>query len=1697
MTRRPIAGRWWARGASAVLASALVLPLAMSGASADVEPPPEDGEEFSALVFSKTAGFRHGSIPAGIAAIEELGEENNFAVDTTENAEDFTEENLANYDVVVWLSTTGDVLNDEQQAAFEAYIQGGGGYAGIHAASDTEYEWPWYGELVGAYFASHPPGTPNADVTVVDQVHPSTDHLPTTWNRTDEWYNYRDNPRGDVHVLATLDETTYDPANNAMGHDHPIAWCHDYDGGRSWYTGGGHTNESFSEPAFVEHILGGIQTAAGVVDGDCAATVESSFEQTTLVIGEQNVGEPIALAVLPNGDVLHSARDGRIFYTTADSESHTAGTIPVYSHDEDGLQGIAVDANFAENRWVYAYYAPPLDTPAGDAPEFGTAEQFAAFDGYNQLSRFTLTDQNTIDLASEQKILEVEADRGTCCHAGGEIDFDADGNLWLSTGDDTNPFASNGYTPIDERADRNPAWDAQRSSANTNDLRGKLLRISVNEDGSYDIPEGNLFEDTELTRPEIYAMGFRNPFRFAVDQETGWVHLGDYGPDAGSANPDRGPGGQVEFNLIKEPGNYGWPYCHGDNDAYIDYDFGTGESGQAFDCANPVNESPNNTGLTELPPVVPAWLPYDGGSVPELGSGSESPMGGPTYRYDPELDSETKWPEYFDGKTFNYDWGRGWIREFVTDDEGNLVDILPTLDHLDVKVPIAVEFGPDGAMYVLDYGTGGYFTGAADSAVYRIDYVAGSRNPSATISTSTTNGQAPLTVEFDGSGSSDPEGEPLTYAWDFENDGTVDDTGATASHTYTEEGQYTARLTVTAGEGEDARTGTTTVNIIVGNSAPQVTLEIPEDGSMFGFGDQVPYRVTVTDAEDGEIDCSDVRVEYILGHDAHGHPLSSTTGCEGVIVTPTDDGHGLDADIFGVINASYIDQGAGDLPALRDDDEAVLRLRNQQAEFYTDSEGVNVFDKDGARGGAQVGDIHDGDWISFDPMNFVNIDGVSVRYASNGAGGTLEIRQGAVDGPVAATLQLDPTGGWETWDVSETVPITDAGGEGPVYFVFTGDTTEALFDVDEIRFSGRGAAANAAPTVSVEATPVRGSAPLEVTFSATAEDPDGDDVTYAWDFGDGSTGEGAEATHTYTEAGTFTATVTASDPGGAEATATVQITVNAPAMQCFDGRSDDFTGDSLDTDRWSVVRPDHNLRVSNGSLIMPTSETDIYGTNNSDTPNIVLQDLPDGPFTATTKLTLPADRAYQQAGLIIYGDDDNYAKMALQARNTTQASLADRIFQFIREEGGVPNEVGDSNSPNLGADYPTTVWVRFTSDGEDLRASYSADGVAFTEMAETKSLAGIENPRVGMFAVQGTDRGFAPVDAAFDNFTITPDDSVLPVDPDDEFDGAVLDGCRWDIVRPDPDHMRVVDGQLELDATTGDIYVGDNGTPSNFVLQDVEGDWTVETVVDVSETTQQYEQGGLMVHVDDDNYVKLDMLTTNTAGSTVTRNVELRSEVDAVIQNPQPNSPGISATTVHLRLAKAGETFTGSYSVDGETWTTLPAVTNAGVAADGRVGLFAVGAASTAEPTIRFDYFRVLGDELPDPVLVPVEKVSIGLYSLIPWVGDEGLPSVLARLAEIGLENIEPYGSNFDGYTAEQFREMVDSIGLNVLSSHYNVGEANFDQTLEYVETLGQQYVGSGGFPAPGIGSYENTLATAEAMDRLGQRSVEAGVGKL
>ncbi|MEV4526279.1 carbohydrate-binding protein [Streptosporangium sp. NPDC049304] len=779
---------------------------------------------------------------------------------------------------------------------------------------------------------------------------------------------------------------------------------------------------------------------------NAVALAAPGYTQVTLAKGAAETGEPMGLTVLPNRGVLHTSRDGTIRYTDVLGNTKVALTIPVYTHDEEGLQSIKADPNFASNRWVYVYYAPPLSTPAGDAPASGTAAQFAPFNGVNRLARYTVNADHTLNAASAVTVLDVPTSRGMCCHVGGDIDFDAAGNLYLSTGDDTNPFDSSGYTPIDERTDRNPAYDAQRTSANSNDLRGKVLRIRPSAAGGYTIPSGNMFAPgTANTRPEIYAMGFRNPFRMNVDKATGIVYLGDYGPDAGTASATRGPAASVSFERITQPGFYGWPYCSQFNVPYIDFTFPSGPSGAAFNCAGgPVNTSRNNTGLTQLPASRAAWLPYGvGQDRSELCCGSWSPMNAPVYNYDAGLASDVKFPASMNGKVFIGEFGRRWIKTVTLASGGGVgaIEAFPAWTGTQV---MDMEFGPDGALYVLDYGTG-WFGGDANSAVYRIEYNSGTgQAPIPVINATPKAGNAPLTVQFSSAGTTDPDGDPITYAWDFTTNGSTDSTAANPSFIYAANGTYTATLTVSDNTGRSA-----TASTVISVGQPTVTLNLPLNGRVFNFGDAIPFQISVTDPNSPTVDCSRVKINYILGHDSHGHQMTSATGCSGTIQTPVDGEHDANANIFGVFDAEYTP--AGSTTAVHAP-QAVLQPRTRQAEHYSAQQGVQIVAKPSANGGNAVGHVESGDWISFTPYNLTGVTSFTARVASAGAGGTLTLRAGSATGTVIGTATVAPTGGWENW-VNVTGTVTPPSGTTNLFLVFTGGTG-SLFDVDSFTFNG-------------------------------------------------------------------------------------------------------------------------------------------------------------------------------------------------------------------------------------------------------------------------------------------------------------------------------------------------------------------------------------------------------------------------------------------------------------------------------------------------------------------------------------------------------------------------------------------------------------------------------------------------------------------
>ena len=416
----------------------------------------------------------------------------------------------------------------------------------------------------------------------------------------------------DLNVLLSIDETSYQGGTNGAGH--PMTWYHAFDGGRAWYTALGHTDESYADPNFLTLLTNGIRWA---VEGPAldyrkaiAVRVPSDPGLVKTVLSQGQFTEPTEMAVLPNGDVMVVERRGRVLrYRAADRSLTVMGQIPVYWQSgvngvnaEEGLLGVTADPGFAENRYLYLFYSP-----VGPS--------------VNRLARFTLTD-DSLALGSEKVVLEFFSQRKICCHTGGSLAFGPEGNLYLSTGDNSTPFdvpgqriANHGFAPLDNRPGREP-YDARRSSANSNDLRGKIVRIRISPDGSSTIPPGNLFPPgTPNTRPEIFAMGTRNAYRLS------------------------GP----VFRAERYPG---------------------------------------------------------GGAL----------------------------PPYYDGKLIIYDWIRNWIKAVTLTDAGDYEAMEPFLPGVKFAAPIDVELGPDGSLYVLEYGIG-WFKQNSDAGLSRIAAVGSPKLP--------------------------------------------------------------------------------------------------------------------------------------------------------------------------------------------------------------------------------------------------------------------------------------------------------------------------------------------------------------------------------------------------------------------------------------------------------------------------------------------------------------------------------------------------------------------------------------------------------------------------------------------------------------------------------------------------------------------------------------------------------------------------------------------------------------------------------------------------------------------------------------------------------------------------------------------------------------------------------------------------------
>ncbi|MEO5564596.1 MAG: ThuA domain-containing protein, partial [Chitinophagaceae bacterium] len=831
------------------------------------------------LVFTRASGYVHASIPNGVAAMQKMGAANGFEVDSSSNADLFNEDSLQKYAAVVFIHTTGNVLNYKQEAAFERYIQAGGGFVGIHAAADGEYDWGWYGRLIGGYFSSHPEQQ-TAKFIIKDKNFGATNFFTDTiWERKDELYNYK-KLSPDIHVLITIDETSYKGGTN--GAFHPMSWYHDFDGGRSFYTALGHTEESYTEENYLKHLLGGIQYAMGdnsELDYSKAKTQlppeEDRFAKTELVKGA--FFEPTEMTILPNFDILVTQRRGEILlYKNETKTIRQAGFLNVYwktlhtpgVNAEEGVMGLAKDPNYAKNNRVYIYYSP-------------------ADSSVNRLSRFTFKN-DTLDLSTEKVIIEVKSQREICCHTGGSIAFGADGLLYFSTGDNSTPFdepkqqfVNNGFAPLND-APGHMQYDARRSSGNTNDLRGKIIRIKVNEDGSYDIPEGNLFpKGTDKTRPEIYLMGNRNPYRISVDQKNGNLYWGEVGPDAANDSTDtRGPRGYDELNQARKAGFFGWPLFVGNNSPYHSYDYTTGATGAIFDPQHPINESRNNTGLRELPAVSPAfiWYPYAvSRDFPQLGTGGRNAMAGPVY-YTDMYPKKMRLPDYYNGKLIIYDWIRGWIKAVTMLPNGDFDKMEPFFESIKVNSLIDMEVGPDGKLYLLEYGSG-WFTRNADAAISRIDYNSGNISPKVTAThVSKTSGVLPFAVKVSVE-ARDADNGKLSYVWNMGDGSTKETSVPEVEHTYTKVGDFKISVEVKDDGGASVKNDITSV--YAGNEEPVVDIQLTEGNRSFYLpGKPFTYSVIVKDNDTSKVDPANFYIssEYVRGFDRAASTLGHQQG---------------------------------------------------------------------------------------------------------------------------------------------------------------------------------------------------------------------------------------------------------------------------------------------------------------------------------------------------------------------------------------------------------------------------------------------------------------------------------------------------------------------------------------------------------------------------------------------------------------------------------------------------------------------------------------------------------------------------------------------------------------------------------------------------------------------------------------------------
>ena len=1455
---------------------------------------------------------------AGVAAIQDLAADSDFFdVTVTSDAADLNADNLDAYASLIFLGVEGDALNDAQADAVRDFVRDGNGFLGIGTTATVEPGSTFFNNLLGARPEGDASGPEENVVVFGDRVHPATADLPLELDVTDSFYVWEDRPTHEVHVVARW-RAPGAPAGDGTdvaGTDHELSWCQDFQGGRSFYTGLGQTADVFSVEEVQQHLLGAIEWTAGLVRANCKATVADYYEGERLVNGAsgdiQHTGESHGLTIAPNGWVIYIGRGdcrtdeirgqiaglagptGRIldfadpnvgvgcgtvhifdpeeYDGTVNSGVNLAGVIPVYGDRgsggeingkiEAGLLGITVAPDFMTTGHIYVQYFPTFNPANPHLPGLTDgADRRRTKMHKARVSRFTIDlETKQLDLGSEVIIFEYESQIYSCCHRGGGMGFDSEGNLYVTTGDSNSSQSTNGYsgnhpsfrcpqrTPLpgpgdpannDDCGELNFSFrDARRTAGSTNDYNGKMLRFNPIDDipdgvqpeigpgttytlPTEDSPNGpNLFDGTEggggLTKPEIYAMGLRNPSRLSIDPETDIPYTAWVGPDAGSPSQTQGPSTYESAAQIAQAGNYGWPYCMGNQQAYRDRvapdgalrttnEPGFVDGGPAdnpipgwYDCENLVNNSPNNTGLEVLPHETgtgmdagtarPVNIWYSRGNpggangcpdfprpngAPDYGAqptqlcpyataSGATIMDGPVYRYPDTADPSVAWPEYWDGRWFLFDFNNNSIKHGLlldpeTDQDGGQpvwADSLRGVISWGASY-MDSKFAPDGSLYVQVYD--GFFTTGNNAGLYRFTYTGGPDTPGADPQWQATGNPREIQFDIGSSGG-------VAYEWDFDGDGEPDSNEASPVHVYEEDGQYEVTLTVTYADDEtDSKT--ITVNVSGEDTQPPTTT-IQLNGADPVDTYDGPVQVTLS-AED---DASDVEVtQYrVDGGDINTYegPFTVSGNGEHTVEYRSRDTAGNVEDWKSVTFTIETQSGGGScLPQTDEFDGNVL---DDKWDVLRESDG-----------GPQVANGHVSIPLTVGDMIGNNADAGNV------------LLQDAPDGQWTATTRVDLS---DLEEQGKQAGLIVWKSESPNTFskIVYLETNQGSRQFEHI-VTNNGDVAD----IGASITPAPDDLPDHVLLRARYN---GSEVIAEFSVDEGSTWTriGAPNHSAPFEAplriGLTAFRNSSASPSSVDFDWFRVRSGSGPStpVDCEGGggecsiESDSFDGTELDP-KWELVNPSpgNEPSVGDGHLTMPIIQGDLYGgTGNA---QLLLQGVPtDESWIATAKIRHEnIDTNGEAAGLALINrfEPNHFMKTAVQYKNDTDPNQggdqpgkwAERVLTADGSAVTLPGETvpwPNSGALDIQGDY---VWVRFVYDAaaEEVSTWTSIDGEEFVKFGANvpvdEYLSEAGGLRVGVFAKHD---GSGDDEVQFDEFNLV-HGSTDPQTPADDCGGG-------------------------------------------------------------------------------------------------------------------------------------------------------------------------------------------------------------------------------------------------------------------------------------------------------------------------------------